>query len=427
VDGETPVAGGYEGGQGQVVRTVDESGAPVARKRVLHGALGADRLEEHHGALTRRRHPALVRQRAVERRDDAVYVTSEWIEGETLAAWAPGASVDALVDRFRQVAEGLDVLHADLDPDGPLLHRDVKPSNIMVTPDGRAVLIDPGMARLGPSLVTGSPYGTPGFVPPECVADPTAGSPAADRWQLAATLVAALVGEPPSWDADPATLRRALIDRVGAEVADPEAFADAVLGMLADHPADRPPGAAAWAATLRAAVGAATGRRGRRGRRARRRAAVVSGAAGAALLVLVAGVALGRVTRGGADPPVDEAPALGDDARPALIDTRTTSGPHVDQQYRAYLSTETIDRCRALGCAVPGSELVTGDRVTLTCLTRGQRVTNGNDASPLDDDNPLRVESTWWFGAVDADGQWGFISEVWVHPDDRGGGGLPFC
>jgi hypothetical protein len=331
--------------------------------------------------------------------------------------------VDALVDRIRQVAEALDLLHADLDPDGPLLHRDVKPSNIVVTPDGRAVLIDPGLARLGPSLVTGSPYGTPGYVPPECVADPTAGSPAADRWQLAATLVAALVGEPPSWDADAATLRQMLVDRVRSEVVDADAFADAVLVMLAADPADRPPGAAAWAATLRAAVGPARGGGGR----GHRRAAAVAGAVGAALVLLGAGVALGRAIDRAGRPPADDGPARGIEGRTALIDTRTTSGSHVDQQYQAYLSTETLNRCRGLGCAVPGSTLVTGDRVTLTCLTHGERVTNGNDASPLDDSNELLAESSWWFGAVDTEGRWGFIAEVWVHPDDRGGGGLPFC
>lgn len=423
MDGEARVGSRYEGGQGQVERVVDASGLTVARKRVPHGALGSDRLEEHHEALTRRRHPALVRQRAVERCEDAVYVTSDWIDGETLAAWAPGASVDALVDRVRQVAEALDVLHADLDPDGPLLHRDVKPSNIVVTSDGRAVLIDPGLARLGPSLVTGSPYGTPGYVPPECVADPTAGSPAADRWQLAATLVAALLGEPPSWDADEASLRQALVDRARGEVVDPEAFADAVLAMLAADPADRPAEAAAWAAAVRAAVGPAPGGGGR-GRVGVARAA---GVLGVVLVVLGAGVALGRATDGGPPDPAGDGSAGSVEGRPALIDTRTTSGPHVDQQYQAYLSTEPRNRCRGLGCAVPGSTLVTGDRVTLTCLTHGERATNGNDASPLDDANELLATSSWWFGAVDAEGRWGFIAEVWVHPDDRGGGGLPFC
>jgi hypothetical protein len=422
VDGEAADADGYEGGQGQVVRVVNASGTAVARKRVLHGALGSDRLEELHGALTRRRHPSLVRQRAVERCDDAVYVTSDWVDGETLAAWAPEASVDGLVDRVRQVAEALDVLHADLDPDGPLLHRDVKPSNVVVTPDGRAVLIDPGLARLGPSLATGSPYGTPGYVPPECIADPTAGSPAADRWQLAATLVAALVGQPPSWEADASTLRQSLVERVRDEVDDPVGFADAVLAMLAPDPADRPAGAAPWVASLRAAVGSASGRSGR----ARPRGVLVAGGVGAALLVLAAGVALGRATGEGTDAPVDDETEIADDGHTALIDTRTTSGPHVDQQYQAYLSTETVSRCRALGCAVAGSTLVTGDRVTLTCRARGARVTNGNDASPLDDANPLRYESNWWFGAVDAAGRWGFVSAVWVHPDDRAAA-LPFC
>ena len=191
-------------GQGGVHRAVCRStGAAVALKQIEPGALGEARIEELHDAIVARRHPGLSHQvevfraPALDRPDgpDVLYVVSVWVEGVTLDRRAADARLSEIVDWIRQAAEALDFLHADLTPACPLLHRDVKPTNIVVTPDGAAVLIDPGLARRGPASVTGTPYGTPGFIPPERDADPTAGSPAGDRWQLAPTLVAALLGE----------------------------------------------------------------------------------------------------------------------------------------------------------------------------------------------------------------------------------------
>jgi hypothetical protein len=440
IDDDEREVGGYtlhevvapSGGQGRVYRGVDPAGTVVSVKRLAPGALGAHRIEDVHGALSRRRHPALGRQLAVFHGPDdgALHVVAAWVEGETLAVRARGAAVADLLSWVRQVAEGLDLLHADLDPDGPLLHRDVKPSNIVVTPTGGAVLIDPGLARAGPSLATGSPYGTPGFVPPECMAEPTAGSAAADRWQLAATLVAALLDGPPGWTGDNEALRAALVARCAGEVDRPGALADAVLTMLAAEPGDRPASAAAWVASLHLAAG------GRATRSSRRRLPVAALASALAVAVVAIGVAL-VVGAGGAqlgagsaaggdgdDAPVRSGPGA---TLPAVIDTRRTSGSHIADQRNAYLSTDVVDRCRALGCEVAGSALASGTEVTLTCRAYGERVTNGNDRSALDDDNPLLFSSDRWYGVRLDDGTAGFLSEVWIHPESRDGTGLPLC
>src|SRR3984957_16395676 len=80
-----------------------------------------------------------------------------------------------------------------------ILHRDVKPSNVLLGPDNRAVLTDFGIATLeGDSGLTqaGMVMGTPGFTAPERIRGDAA-SPASDLWSLGATLYAAVEGHGP--------------------------------------------------------------------------------------------------------------------------------------------------------------------------------------------------------------------------------------
>jgi serine/threonine protein kinase len=85
-----------------------------------------------------------------------------------------------------------------------VLHRDVKPSNIIIDRNGHAHLIDFGIARADwePAMTaTGIVIGTPDFLAPE-VAAGAAADPSADIWQLAATVSYALCGHPPRGERD---------------------------------------------------------------------------------------------------------------------------------------------------------------------------------------------------------------------------------
>jgi serine/threonine protein kinase len=93
-----------------------------------------------------------------------------------------------------QVIAGLDTAHA-----AGILHRDVKPSNVLITGDDQAKLTDFGIAWIeGDSTLTqaGAVIGTPSYIAPEQLTGERA-TPASDLWSLGATLYAAVEGRPP--------------------------------------------------------------------------------------------------------------------------------------------------------------------------------------------------------------------------------------
>lgn len=169
--GDRPIAGRYRiveplarGGMGIVFRVVDnETGATLALKRMRKGndpellAL----FEREYRTLVALEHPRIIRVFDYGVDDDAPYYTMELIEGNDLYDLAPVDFKDAC-RYLRDVATCLSLLHAR-----QLLHRDVTPRNVRVTPDGRCKLIDFGaLTSFG---IPRRAVGTPPFVPPEAL------------------------------------------------------------------------------------------------------------------------------------------------------------------------------------------------------------------------------------------------------------------
>ncbi|TDQ04312.1 serine/threonine-protein kinase [Labedaea rhizosphaerae] len=153
-------------------------------------------------ALAAVHHPNCVRVYDIVEDQGELGIVMEYIEGDPLADLvAPGKPLDDLATArlWMTMAGALSAAHAR-----GVLHRDVKPSNIILDPEGTAHLIDFGIARSqGDSTLTatGMMVGTPDFLASETAAGATA-TPASDAWQLAATVSFALTGHPPRGSRD---------------------------------------------------------------------------------------------------------------------------------------------------------------------------------------------------------------------------------
>jgi eukaryotic-like serine/threonine-protein kinase len=190
------------GGMGAVSLGRDEVlGRDVALKRVGWAPGGSmpdlARAEREARLAARLNHPHVVAVYDLVVEGEEQWLVMEYVEGTTLAALVQRdgpLSADAAAPIMRQAADALAAAHA-----AGIVHRDVKPSNILVAPDGQVKLSDFGIARAeaDASLTqTGLVTGSPAYLSPE-VASGQLAQPASDVWSLGATLFHALAGHPP--------------------------------------------------------------------------------------------------------------------------------------------------------------------------------------------------------------------------------------
>lgn len=145
-------------------------------------------------------HPGLVRVLDVGQSDSLFWFAMEFVEGDSLheriqkRTYADAEGVEQLVELGARVAEALAHAHGH-----GVIHRDVKPANILVRADGGPVLTDFGLAHetgLPGMTATGAFAGTPQYVSPE-QAEGRAVDARSDVFSLGATLYEAVTGDPP--------------------------------------------------------------------------------------------------------------------------------------------------------------------------------------------------------------------------------------
>ncbi|MFJ6635571.1 protein kinase [Streptomyces sp. NPDC091376] len=236
------------GGMGTVWRAVDETlGRTVAVKELrFPNSIDDDekrrlitRTLREAKAIARIRNNGAVTVYDVVDEDDRPWIVMELIEGKSLAE---AVREDGLLTPRRAAEVGLAILDVlrSAHREG-ILHRDVKPSNVLISEDGRVVLTDFGIAQVegDPSITsTGMLVGAPSYISPERARGHKPG-PAADLWSLGGLLYASVEGCPP-YDKGSAI---ATLTAVMTEPLDPPKNAgpleEVIYGLLAKDPAQR--------------------------------------------------------------------------------------------------------------------------------------------------------------------------------------------
>ena len=199
-------------------------------------------------ALARVDHPAIVDIYDVFIADANPCIVMKYIRGTSLAAIIQGrASLGEQELGEQEIARiGLPVLHAlGAAHARNVVHRDVKPANIVVAHDGLVYLVDFGIAKIigEHSLTSRSKMlGTPEFFAPEQIEGPKVG-PAADLWSLGVTLFYALEGYSPfrrRGDQEPAATILAIVRDEPPRPQRQGPLADAILQLLRKEPSQRP-------------------------------------------------------------------------------------------------------------------------------------------------------------------------------------------
>ncbi|MBD0282630.1 MAG: protein kinase [Thermoleophilaceae bacterium] len=186
------------GAMGAVFRARDGAGRDVALKRLTEGP--RERFEIEARLLSRLRHPRVVEVLGHVHDDGSDYLVMELVEGKDLGRLVkeegdPGLGVERALAYGGQACEALQYVHEQ-----QIVHRDVKPQNLLLSPDRGVVLVDFGIARelYGDSSGTRG-VGTPLYMAPEVLVGESV-SPRSDVFGLAATVWTLIAGRPPGYN-----------------------------------------------------------------------------------------------------------------------------------------------------------------------------------------------------------------------------------
>jgi serine/threonine protein kinase len=247
------------GGMGEVWQATDlVIGRTVAIKILKDEYLGDPGFLERFRAEAR--HAALVNHEGIANvfdygeEDGSAYLVMELVPGEALSAIIERERVlptDRVLDIVAQTANALQAAHA-----AGLVHRDIKPGNLLITPEGRVKITDFGIARIAdqvPLTATGQVMGTVQYLSPEQASGHPA-SPSTDIYSLGIVAYEALAGKRPFTGESQVAIAMAQINEKAPDlpVSVSEPVRNLVAACIAKNPADRPASAAALARAAQA-------------------------------------------------------------------------------------------------------------------------------------------------------------------------------
>jgi serine/threonine protein kinase len=239
------------GGMGEVWQATDlVIGRTVAIKILKDEYLGDPGFLERFRAEAR--HAALVNHEGIANvfdygeEDGSAFLVMELVPGEALSTILERDRVlatDRVLDIVAQTANALHAAHS-----AGLVHRDIKPGNLLITPDGRVKITDFGIARIAdqvPLTATGQVMGTVQYLSPEQASGHPA-SPTTDIYSLGIVAYEALAGRRPFTGESQVAIAMAQINETPPEL--PATIAEPVRNLvyssIAKSPADRPASAA---------------------------------------------------------------------------------------------------------------------------------------------------------------------------------------
>ena len=208
------------------------------------GFLERFRAEARHAALVN--HEGIANVYDYGEEDGSAFLVMELVPGEALSALIErdrALPVDRVLDIVAQTAAALHAAHS-----AGLVHRDIKPGNLLITPDGRVKITDFGIARIAdqvPLTATGQVMGTVQYLSPEQASGKPA-SPATDVYSLGIVAYEALAGKRPFTGESQVAIAMAQINDTAPELPPsiPEPVRNLVFACIAKQPKDRPASAA---------------------------------------------------------------------------------------------------------------------------------------------------------------------------------------
>ncbi|PPL19793.1 serine/threonine-protein kinase [Microterricola pindariensis] len=239
------------GGMGEVWQATDlVIGRQVAIKILKDEYLGDPGFLERFRAEAR--HAALVNHEGIANvfdygeEEGSAFLVMELVPGEALSTILEREHVlptDKVLDIVAQTASALHAAHA-----AGLVHRDIKPGNLLITPDGRVKITDFGIARIAdqvPLTATGQVMGTVQYLSPEQASGHPA-SPTTDIYSLGIVAYEALAGRRPFTGESQVAIAMAQINEAPPELplTVSEPVRNLVFACIAKNPAERPASAA---------------------------------------------------------------------------------------------------------------------------------------------------------------------------------------